>query len=187
MGFSSWTFGNNVGNNVNFDVKADDVVMGNVSFKNLDLFTYYDKGVYKDGALTKEGDIFLQFRVLNADVLKEKYNTSSLIFSLKFVSTGFNLNQYIQETVNYGFFASGIGNTGEYADASKCTNTATGVKGSNYLEVSITDSVFGSYGSFAGVVFHYSFPTDETTFNTEIYANLKNDNVSFDLEMRIGQ
>lgn len=165
-----------------FELNADgDCYSLNVVFQPIERFTYYKNGTIFDGSLSTKGDVFIKFRITDAQsLLKQTSKNYVPIIPILSDSGSFGLVKYATSSPQY------LLNDYSYPTRDKVLTSssvqATFTEDNRTLEFAdpIQFTPSGRY-IYGGVIYHFDF-SNVSNFNSEIYSNRPNTSFKFTLE-----
>lgn len=166
-----------------FELNADgDCYSLNVVFQPIERFTYYKNGTIFDGSLSTKGDVFIKFRITDAQsLLKQTSKNYVPIIPILSDSGSFGLVKYATSSPQC------LLNDYSYPTREKVLSSssvqATFKEDNRTLEFAdpIQFTPSGSY-IYGGVIYHFDF-SNVSNFNSEIYSNRPNTSFKFTLEV----
>ena len=182
IGFGSWMISDKVSSQDSFELNADgDCYSLNVVFQSIERFTYDKNGTIFDGSLSTKGDVFIKFRITDAQsLLKQTSKNYIPIIPILSDSGSFGLVKYATSSPQC------LLNDYSYPTRDKVLSSssvqATFTEDNRTLEFAdpIQFTPSGRY-IYGGVIYHFDF-SNVSNFNSEIYSNRPNTSFKFTLE-----
>lgn len=189
VGFSSWVYTSIKNANHNINIEVGNIINLGEYFSEPEINTFEvcPTGLVVDETICYKGEISLKTNILLKNGLLSKLNniTETVNLSIKIVNKGtFNFfsNLYmgsLNPNIKYSFFE--IGNSPNYLDASASIN--------NYLiktDISYSNSSLQTIESVSmSLIYYFDFSNYKDNFQKQIYDNLGNDPLSFDLNIEV--